>query len=161
YEHQDRVTRRHGLSHASIYPYGPFGCADGTVMIAVQTNAEFARLCDIALGRPDLAGKTAFATNANRVANRIQLDAELEPVFAAMPVTEAVARLTAAGIAFGRYCEVSDLSRHPALRRVSTALPDGVTVEVPRPPGRGDDFSASAVPELGQHTEAIRSEFGL
>ncbi|MEM1236330.1 MAG: CaiB/BaiF CoA-transferase family protein [Pseudomonadota bacterium] len=160
YEHGDKVTGRFGLSHASIYPYRPLTCADGTVIIAVQTNAEFMRLCTTALVHPELSQRAEFATNADRVANRQLLDAELEPIFAAMSVDQAIAALTSAGIAFGRYSEVSDLSDHPALRRVSVALPGDAKATVPRPPGRDSDFTARPVPSLGAHTKSVREEFG-
>ena len=39
FEHARRVTARHGLSHASIYPYRPYKCADGTVIVAVLAVA--------------------------------------------------------------------------------------------------------------------------
>lgn len=159
YEHQGKVTGRFGLSHASIYPYGPFACVDGTVIIAVQTNAEFKRLCDVAIGKPDLAARAEFATNSDRVANRDQLDAELEPVFAAVTTEQAMQRLASAGIAFGRYSEVGDLAVHPALRRVETVLPNGATATVPRPTGRGANFKPAPVPGLGEHTDAVRQEF--
>ena len=160
YEHADKVTGRYGLSHASIYPYTPFACADGSVIIAVQTNAEFARFCETVLLRPEISSNAIFATNADRVTNRLALDAEVGPIFAGMGVDEAIAKLKTAGIAFGRYSELSDLSTHPALRRVSITLPEGVTAELPRPAGRGSEFSPKAVPGLGQHTGDVRREFG-
>ncbi|PTX57096.1 crotonobetainyl-CoA:carnitine CoA-transferase CaiB-like acyl-CoA transferase [Litoreibacter ponti] len=159
FEHQGKITGRFGLSHASIYPYRPFTCADGTIIVAVQTNAEFARLCETALDQPDLAAREEFSSNAARTANRALLDAELEPLFAAMSVADAVRRLSDAGIAFGRYRGVDDLAEHPALRRIPTPLPDGQMAEVPRPTGRDAGFTPGAVPALGQHTDRVREEF--
>lgn len=37
YEQEGRHTARHGLSHAAIYPYRPFVCADGMVIVAART----------------------------------------------------------------------------------------------------------------------------
>lgn len=159
HEHGGRTTGRHGLSHASIYPYRPFACADGTVIIAVQTDAEWRRLCDRVLDRPDLAQRPDFASNAQRVANRTALDRELEPVFATLALAEAIARLQAAGVAWGRYNDVPALAAHPALRRVAVALPSGDRVAIPRPAGRDADFRPGPVPGLGAQTEAIRAEF--
>ncbi|WP_390913447.1 CoA transferase [Pseudosulfitobacter sp. SM2401] len=160
FEHTDKVTGRFGLSHATIYPYRPFACSDGTLIIAVQTNAEFARLCDTALDRPDLPTNPAFATNSDRVKNRALLDTEMEPVFANLTVASAVERLTRASVAFGKYNELKDLGSHPALRRTDVMLPDGQIASMPRPAGRGPDFSPKPVPGLGQHTEFLRKEFG-
>ena len=86
--HGGRETGRHGLSHASIYPYRPFACADGSVIVATQTNAEWARLCRGVLRRPDLAEAPAYATNALRVENRAALDAEVDHCFAALTTAE-------------------------------------------------------------------------
>lgn len=159
FEHAGRETGRHGMSHASIYPYGPFACADGTVIVAVQTNAEWARLCE-AFGRSDLAARADFTTNAARVANRTALDAELQPVFRALPTDEAIGRLAAARIAWGRYRTVPDLAAHPALRTIMATLETGANVEVPRPAGRAPEGTANRVPALGADTAALRAEFG-
>lgn len=158
YEHAGRETGRYGLSHASIYPYRPFACADGTLIVATQNNAEWLRLCG-ALARADLADRIEFATNALRVANRTALDAELEPCFARVTVANAIALLNSAEIAWGRYTELRDLGQHPALRRVEVALADGQRISLPRPAGRDASFHPDAVPETGADTQAIRQEF--
>lgn len=158
YEHAGRETGRYGLSHASIYPYRPFECADGTLIVATQNNGEFAKLCTT-LGCAGLAGRPEFATNALRVQNRGQIDAELEPIFATLTVAEARTRLEDAGIAWGRYSEVRDLSVHPALRRVEVRTENGNLVSLPRPAGRDASFHPGAAPKLGADTEIIRSEF--
>ncbi len=159
YEHTGRVTGRFGLSHASIYPYRPFTCADGAVIVAVQNNKEFYRLVHNVMNREDLAERKDFATNAERVANRTALDAELAPFFAVRPISEVVALLERAGIAYGRYSELGDLSKHPALRRFDTVLPDGQRATMPLPAGRDAAFQAKAVPGLGEHTQAVIEEF--
>lgn len=158
YEHAGREAGRHGLAHAAIYPYRPFACADGTVIVAVQTNGEWQRLC-AALGRPDLAQRADYATNPLRVANRAALDGELEPLFRALARADVIARLESAGIAWGRYTGLPDLGAHPALRRVELRLESGAAVAVPRPAGRDAGFRPGPVPALGAHTAAIRAEF--
>jgi crotonobetainyl-CoA:carnitine CoA-transferase CaiB-like acyl-CoA transferase len=158
FEHAGTETARHGLRHASIYPYRPFDCADGTLIVAVQTNEEWRRLCRDALGRPDLAEDPDFVDNASRVANRAALDAALELIFAALKTHEAIERLQAAGIAWGRYRSLPDLVSHPALRRIPVTLPDGETATIPRPAGR-NEVAGAALPALGGDTERIRSEF--
>ena len=159
YEHTGKESGRHGLSHASIYPYRPFACADGTVIVAVQNNAEWLRLCETALGRPELGQCNDFATNALRVANRTALDAEIEPLFKTMTTAHAITRLEKAAIAYGRYTELHHLGTHPALRRTEVTLPNGQTATLPRPPGRTTGFRAGPIPALGQHTNPIRAEF--
>src|SRR5690606_28009538 len=66
-EHGGRDTPRTGLSHAAIYPYGSFSCADGQIVIAVQNPGEWQRLCTGVLGRPDLVDDPRFGDNPGRV----------------------------------------------------------------------------------------------
>ncbi|GGH53497.1 CoA transferase [Frigidibacter albus] len=160
YEHGGRETGRYGLSHASIYPYRPFACKDGAVIIAAQTNGEWKRLCDIVLHRPDLAAHPDFVSNAARVANRAALDRELDPVFAQLTTGEVITLLDAAGVAWGRYTDVRDLGAHPALRRMDITLADGQQVSIPRPAGRGPGFRPGPVPGTGADTASLRAEFG-
>lgn len=159
HKYAGKDTGRYGLSHATIYPYRPFRCRDGVVIIAVQTNGEWKKLCADVLRRPKLAEDPAFATNALRVANRTAIDQELEPEFISLNVAEAIDRLEAAGVAWGRYSEVRDLDSHPALRRFEVTLPDGQKVLMPRPAGRDEHFHPGPVPALGAATAAIRAEF--
>lgn len=160
YEHTGKETGRYGLSHASIYPYRSFECADGTIITAVQNNKEWARLCETVLMRPDLTTHAAFKTNADRVTNRALLDAEVEPIFAAKTVAYMIDALKAGGIAYARYTSVADLSSHPALRRTEVKLANGEVITMPRPAGRGADFATNPIPALGEHTNQVRAEFG-
>jgi formyl-CoA transferase len=71
-----------------------------------------------------------------------------------------VKRLDAADIAFAELNEIDALARHPHLNRVSIETIAG-TVSVPRPAAVHDQELRryGPVPALGQHTEAILSEF--
>lgn len=159
FEHTGKVTGRFGLSHASIYPYRPFSCADGTVIIAVQNNKEFLRLVRDVIGNETVADRAEFQNNADRVQNRDALDRVLEPFFAAKPTSEIIKLLQQAGVAYGRYTELSDLPSHQALRRFETILPNGQTAAMPRPPGRDKSFAPGPVPSLGEHTQKVIDEF--
>ena len=159
HEQAGRQTQRHGLNHAVIYPYGPMICADGTLVVAVQSNAEWGRFCDTVLGRPALATDPRFVNNADRAANRAILDGEIAPGVAALTLAEMIARLEAGRIAWGRLSSVTDLAAHPALHRMQVALADGTPVSMPRPPGRDAGFVSGTVPELGTATARLRAEF--
>ena len=161
YEHTGRETARFGLSHASIYPYRPFSCADGTVIVAVQNNGEWARFCAGVLLRPDLIAHPDYTTNALRVANRTDLDLQMEQILIGLTSAEAIARLEAASIAWGRYTAIRDLGAHPALRRTDVTLPDGQSITLPRPAGRNLGFRPGPVPALGSSSASLRAEFGV
>jgi itaconate CoA-transferase len=157
-EHGDRLTERHGMRHASIYPYRLFDTADGSVVIAVQRNDEWRRLCT-ATSRPELLERREFDDNTDRVRNRALLDEELEPWFAARSTETVISHLERAGVAWAHYRDVGDLADHPALRRMSVETPEGNPVLVARPAGRVD-VRPGPLPALGQHTDAVRLEFG-
>ena len=156
-----RETRRYGLAHASIYPYRPYVCGcGGVVIVAIQQASEWSRFCSEVLQRKDLFTDERFVTNAWRVANREALDAEIEPIFAALDREEAIRRLNASQIAWGKLTEVRELGAHAALRRMPVRLPNGSEVLVPRPAGRPQPSGEPpSVPARGSHTSRIRKEF--
>jgi itaconate CoA-transferase len=157
HDYAGRATPRVGLSHAAIYPYGPFACRDGVVVIVAQNAGEWTRLCDQVLGRPELVDDIRFRDNPSRLINRDELDAEISPVFARLTRAEAIAILEKAQLAWGRVSTVADLSRHPALRRTVSDVPDG-SFELAAPPLH-PDMARARVPALGEHSDAIRREF--
>jgi itaconate CoA-transferase len=79
-------------------------------------------------------------------------------VFGALDRDALVARLNAAGTAFGMVNGVDGLSAHPQLRRMRVETPSG-PVDMPAPPTASSGFAAGAVPAIGAHTDAIRKEF--
>lgn len=164
-QHSGRAPAPMGTAHPTIAPYGAYTAADGvSVMIAVQHDREWLRLCTEVLDAPDLAADERFSTNSLRVANRDALEPALSACFAGHSRQELVRRLDAAGIAWGRLTELADLAGHPELageqRWCDTGTPGG-PVRTLRPPGTpgGETVLDAAVPALGEHTEAVLTEF--
>ena len=62
-----------GNAHPSIAPYEVYDVADGRFVVAVGTDRQFAALCGV-IERPVLAEDARFATNADRVRNREDLN---------------------------------------------------------------------------------------
>ena len=157
HDYAHRETPRVGLSHASIYPYGAYACADGEVVAVVQTPHEWVRFCAMVLHRPDLTFDPRFANNPARVVNRVALDAIIGPIFAARTQAGMIAVLEAADLPWSRVSTVADLSAHPALRRMQGTVAGGSFSGAVSPLRR--DLVAGPVPELGAHTDRIRAEF--
>ena len=157
YAYQGKETARHGLSHASIYPYAPYRCRDGEIVISIQSHAEWERLCCNALEKPQLVADPRFADNPARVANREALGKEVDEVFGRRTVKDMVARLEAAKIAWAKVSTVADLASHPALHRIAVDSPGGQFEAAA--PALHPELRAKPVPALGQHSEAIRKEF--
>jgi crotonobetainyl-CoA:carnitine CoA-transferase CaiB-like acyl-CoA transferase len=158
YEHLDVEAGRHGLSHASVYPYRPYACLDGEIVISVQSGAEWKQFCSGVLGQPDLSGDVRFASNPARVTNRDALDTIIGSVFAKRTCAEMIARLEESRTAWGRVSTLDILASHPALRRVSVRLPTGEAFDAPRPAGRAVP-AFQTIPALGADTDRIRDEF--
>ena len=162
HDYGGRAPERVGLNHPTIAPYGAYGLGDGhQVVLAIQNQREWGGFCALVLERPELADDPRFADNPARVAHRPALDAAIADVFGTLTRDEANARLTAGRIAYGALNEVADLSAHGQLRRMEVATPSGpISTIAPPVRWRGQAVSPGAVPGLGQHTEAVRREFG-
>ncbi len=153
--------KRLGLTHPSIAPYGAFPARCGRfVLISIQNEREWRGLCRDVLGDETIADDPRFCSVANRFRNRADLDAIICAAFRADDRPALLARLRAAKIACGALNDVADLQSHPALRLIGFDTPGG-PVEVIAPPNSVDGSSPvyGAVPELGEHSDAIRQEF--
>ena len=155
-----RSARRHSL----IAPYGLFELADGTViMLAVQSNAEWAALAGDVMGRLELATDPRFAENADRVANVDELESELSAALAAEAAPAVLERLRRARIAFGRVNGPLEVADHEQLRArgrfAEVDVPAGRTT-VLRPPFNISDGGEprARVPALGEHDPALVAE---
>ena len=170
---------RSAASHATIYPYGPFevgGALDpqslqsldeqGTVMLGLQNEREWALFCKVALMQEHLTQDPRFESNAKRNENRQALEETILNVFSKLTVPEVIKRLEIAQIANAKMNSLSDLWSHPQLkareRWVNVPSPSG---DLPAllPPGRQTsfDYRMDAIPSLGEHTEKILKELGI
>ncbi|HLJ64793.1 MAG TPA: CoA transferase, partial [Stellaceae bacterium] len=148
------------MRHPSIAPYGAFATGDGSeIIIAIQNEREWLRLCAEVLERPELGRDPRFADNNARVRHREVLDGLIAEVFARFSREALGHRLLAADIAFAPFNSVADFAHHPQLRRVETPTEAG-PLSLPAPPLNGAGPKTGAVPALGAHSAAIRREFG-
>jgi formyl-CoA transferase len=160
-----RQPARMGAEHATIAPYGPYGTADGTVLLAVQNDREWRSLCAVVLGDPAVADDPRFVTNSARVAHRADLAALVGAVLASLETAAATALLDQAGIANARINQVRDFLEHPVLsgrhRWCTVAVPGGKITAL-RPPVdlAGIEPVMGPVPAVGEHTDAILRELG-
>lgn len=156
-----QTPQRVGLAHPSIAPYGVFTSGDGIeLLISIQSDREWRVLAEHVLGDPQLARDADFATNVDRVKRRAETDRRVRLVFGSLDADALCERLARADIAFARVNDVAALARHPHLRRISVATPSG-PVSYPAPaPIRSEPRVYGRVPKLGEHSEAIRAEFG-
>ena len=150
-----------GMAHPTVAPYGAFVSADGhTLLISIQNDREWRSFASRVLRDDSLVVDARFATNGDRVLNRPQLDARIQDWFGSMQRMAIVAALLDAQIAFGTVNDVGGLSAHPQLRRVQIESAYG-SIRMPAHPMCAASWPEyGAIPEPGEHTGAIRSEFG-
>lgn len=156
--------RRNGASHAAIAPYGPFATGDGgAVILGVQNEREWQRFCDIVLQEPSLALDERFAGNAQRVANRGEMQQIIEAHFGQLTRAEVISRLEQAGIANAEMRSINEFLDHPQLkarqRWRKVGSPAGL-IPALLPPATISDVEPifNPIPALGEHTESILTE---
>src|SRR5436305_4514077 len=93
--------QRMGLAHPSIAPYGVFYSKDGKgILISIQSEREWKKLCADVLGQPDLPDDPRFANMVERVNNRSLTDRTVGDSFARLMRDELLKKLAHADIAF-------------------------------------------------------------
>lgn len=152
---------RPGLHHPSIAPYGNYPCRDGLgILFSIQNEREWRRLCAEVLEAPAMAEDPRFATNPDRVAHRVELDAIIAGVFGRLSREQVIARLEAAKIAYGRLSTMDDVERHPQNRFITVGGAAGeVDLLAPPPVVPGIEERYGPVPALGEHDALVRREF--
>ncbi len=157
---------RTGPNHAAIVPYGRYETGDGkSIMLGLQNEREWAVFCEKVLLQPKLAQDPRYGSNSRRAAKRSEINALIAEVFATLTTEQLIERLDASGIANARMNTPDEVWEHPQLkardRWREMDSPVGLLATL-LPPVTMPGFEAriDAVPELGEHTERILSEFG-
>jgi formyl-CoA transferase len=147
--------KRMGLAHPSIAPYGVFRSRDGKdILISIQSEREWKKLCAEVLGQPELPADPRFANMVERVRNRALTDQTVGDSFAKLSRDELLRRLSDADIAFAEVNTMADLTIHPHLRRIEVETPKGViTYPAPGAIFVGEPRHYGAVPAIGEHQE--------
>jgi formyl-CoA transferase len=158
---------RVGAEHATIAPYGCHRTADGrTLVLAVQSQAEWVRFAGEFLGDPALVADERFATNSDRVAHRDDLNALVSARCAELTLERLEAALDVAGIAHGRLNDMHQFWGHEQLaardRWRQVATPEGaIRAMLPPIELAGAEARMDGVPGYGEHTDSVLRELGL
>jgi crotonobetainyl-CoA:carnitine CoA-transferase CaiB-like acyl-CoA transferase len=148
-------------------PNEAYPTKDGWIMIAAYHDDRWKAFCGV-IGDPALATDPRFATNAQRVANRAQLMAELTRRLASRTSTEWQDALEAADIICGPIADYDMLLASPQLAHngviVETRNADAGSVRMPGA-AFGDRDAQSRVrrgpPAVGEHSREVLAAFGL
>ena len=158
------VAERVGSEHAFIVPWKTFATSDGHLVVAAGNEAQWKALCR-AIGRDDLAADERYATMPLRAANRVELYATLDAVFAARPTDSWVAALDAAGTAAAKVQAMDQVFQDPQVlhRDMLLSVEHPTLGSIPQV-GHAQKFSGNpaqirlAPPLLGQHTLEVLRE---
>jgi formyl-CoA transferase len=121
-----------------------------------------------AIGRDDLGGDPALATNVGRVQRVAEIDAAIGAWTAQRSVAEVLDAMNAAQVPAGRVYTARDIAEDPHYRArgmiETVKTPDGLAVEVP---GIVPKLSATPgaivrrAPTLGEDTDAVLHAAGI
>ncbi|AKQ58483.1 CaiB/BaiF CoA transferase family protein [Bordetella hinzii] len=162
-----QVPPRRGNRHPNIQPQRVYQCRDGRIIMAVGSDAQFAKLCRV-LGHPEMAEDERFRSNAGRVTHLDQLDPWLDEQLSRHDKAALLAALEAEGVPSAPINTIADVLQDPQVRhrgmRFDAPHPEGMPMPQLRSPMQ---FRNSRLrlnqgpPTLGQHTDEVLGELGL
>jgi len=157
-------ARRYGNAHPSIVPYQAFRGSDRLFVLAAATDRHYELLCDLVLGRRDLARDDRYRTNEGRVTHRATLVPELERVFGTRGAQSWVDACRKRGVPAALVSGLSELFAGHADLVARLVHPTAGALPMVRHPIRVDSRPLpirSAPPLLGEHTSRILAELGF
>ncbi|MBI3967932.1 MAG: CoA transferase [Chloroflexi bacterium] len=155
-----------GSAHRQVAPYQVFRTADGFIFIAVRSDDDWRRFCEL-LGATELYADERFRTNRDRVTHRDDLLAALEPILVTWSTEELWAALDRIDVVCGPVQTFEQVFRdpqvlhnqmvvtleHPAAGPINVL---GVPVKLHGTPGQ----VLMPPPTLGEHTDEVLAELG-
>jgi len=165
-----KAPGRQGNTHPSLAPYQDFPTQDGSMLLAIGNNGQFARFCEAA-GHPEWATDARFTTNTLRVKHRGVLIPMMEELTRTRATADWVTLLEDKAVPCG---PINDIAQAFDDAQVKSR---GLAVTLPRDAGDGiasitgvasplrltatPPVLRHAPPALGQHTREVLAEFGI
>ncbi len=159
------VPQRMGTAHPNLVPYQAFATRDGSLMLAVGNDRQFAVFADC-IAQPGLATDVRFQRNSDRIANRAELISILEAVLKTQTTAHWLGALGDRGVPAGPINSIDKVltdsfaQERGLVRQLANTLGQDVPI-VSNPV----DFSETPVsykkapPLLGEHTEEVLREW--
>jgi formyl-CoA transferase len=169
-----QVPQRQGNSHPSLAPYQDFQTEDGSVLLAIGNDGQFARFCEAA-GHAEWAADPRYASNTLRVKHREQLIPAMQAVTRTRSTAQWIALLEDKAVPCG---PINDIGQAFADAQVAarglvvkqavapettaqTAVESIATVASPMRLIATPPVLRRAPPALGEHTDEVLAELGL
>jgi glutaryl-CoA transferase len=160
------VPQRIGNAHPNLVPYQEFPVADGRIIIATGSDAQFVKLCGL-LGAPELGNEPAYKDNKGRLAHRAELIGKLSALTSRCKREELLQKLEAATIPAGPINDLDQVFADPQV------IHRGMKIELDSAAAKGGKIpgirtpivldgapmaSERPSPRLGEHTAEILRE---
>ncbi len=141
-----------GNAHPNLAPYAVFDCADGWIILATGNDAQYRRLCTL-LGLPDMAEAPDYATNAQRIANRIEMTRRLTEATKRFHKADLLSACELQGVPAGPINSLDEVFADPqVIARQLQIAPDGIPgVRSPMTFSGADLALSRSAPKLGEH----------
>jgi formyl-CoA transferase len=169
-----KVPQRQGNSHPSLAPYQDFSTADGSMLLAIGNDGQFARFCEAA-GQPEWAVDPRFATNTLRVQNRETLIPAMQAVTRTRSTAQWVTLLEDKAVPCGPINDMGQAFDDAQVKArglvvnqplapaaiAQTAIESIASVASPLRLTATPPVLKRAPPTLGEHTQEVLAELGL
>lgn len=160
------VPAGEGNDHPLLFPQGTFATRDGLLTIASGNERMWRKLCT-AIGLQEFAEDPRFATNATRLANKVELRALMEERLTARDSEDWMEIINEAGVPCGPVLDMQGSFSHPVAEELELAK----TIEhaalgeirvLGRPAVTDDEpWLRLPPPLLGQHSTEILRAYGF
>ncbi|EMA35253.1 CaiB/BaiF CoA transferase family protein [Halobiforma nitratireducens] len=157
---------RMGSKHPTIAPYQAFPTRNSYVVVAAASEKLWRNLCR-ALEREDLVDDDRFRTNADRVANRDELEGLLRSELVEYEIDPLLERLEAYDVPARKVHDMADVFSHPQVEargmQREVDHPTAGTIEMPGSPMHLSETPTTVrrhPPNLGEHSADVLGELG-
>jgi crotonobetainyl-CoA:carnitine CoA-transferase CaiB-like acyl-CoA transferase len=158
------VADRWGSEHQWLVPWKSFRTADGHLMIACSSEAQWAKICQ-AMGRPELITDERFVSMSARKQHRVDLYQIMDTLLAERTTTEWLTVLDATGAAAAKINTVDEVFSDPQVlhREMVQSVKHTTLGDIPQL-GHAQKFFGTpatirlAPPLLGEHTDEVLRE---
>jgi crotonobetainyl-CoA:carnitine CoA-transferase CaiB-like acyl-CoA transferase len=153
--------RRLGSRHPLIAPFQAFPTKDEPIVICVDTEVQWRRLCET-IERRDLIDHPLFTNGNARAENHAELEPLLMTALSRRTRAEWLAALEAAQVPAGPINDIASVLDDPQLiaRRMVRRVGDSSFVGQPIKFSTYPEMREQPAPALGEHTDEVLAELG-